>query len=468
MSVGRKVFHCVVDDTALSVNIGEIKKWTSQGAITLIVPLYSMSILFQCLLRLLPRTFQADCLLALALERLHTLKKSGSQVGSNAREAVGFLDRVTSGKHNIPASKVVLQGPMEQFENWAEAEQYFLPEFQEEIVNGSSNEQVDVQQDSEVSKERQTISQAAVGGADSSKSPSDLNEMSQMLLNKLNFKKDIDARSVNSGGTRSSPTSPMSGSSRASPEYSTSQLANSGSANKDTAKAEDDTGTQYVVPKAPDTIKPLLNAVLWRLHAQPEASAAPTGCILVTNDRVNQSWAQKFGITVKSVPQLRTSIIYEEREFKNHCKYLEKNQSSADPRPTLSYDDESDEDVLVFVPRGQGRPRAGEASPGRGKRRQAGSRVSSGQVNGAVKARDVGAVEPGVEAPSVPIDPDSFSRNISVPKSQQKTVETISANDNNRGASNGSIPRGGGRRGGGRGTSGPRGGGRGRGRLWVP
>ena len=42
MSVGRKVFHCVVDDTALTANVGEIKKWTSQGAITLIVPLYSM------------------------------------------------------------------------------------------------------------------------------------------------------------------------------------------------------------------------------------------------------------------------------------------------------------------------------------------------------------------------------------------------------------------------------------------
>ena len=41
MSVGRKVFHCVVDDSALTVNISEIKKWTSQGAITLIVPLYS-------------------------------------------------------------------------------------------------------------------------------------------------------------------------------------------------------------------------------------------------------------------------------------------------------------------------------------------------------------------------------------------------------------------------------------------
>jgi hypothetical protein len=41
MSVGRKVFHCVVDDTALTTNISEIKKWISHGAITLIVPLYS-------------------------------------------------------------------------------------------------------------------------------------------------------------------------------------------------------------------------------------------------------------------------------------------------------------------------------------------------------------------------------------------------------------------------------------------
>jgi hypothetical protein len=47
MSVGRKVFHCVVDDTALTVNISEIKKWTAQGSITLIVPLYSMCVPLQ-------------------------------------------------------------------------------------------------------------------------------------------------------------------------------------------------------------------------------------------------------------------------------------------------------------------------------------------------------------------------------------------------------------------------------------
>lgn len=43
MSTGRKVFHCAVDETALTTNISEIKKWTVGGAITLIVPLYSKS-----------------------------------------------------------------------------------------------------------------------------------------------------------------------------------------------------------------------------------------------------------------------------------------------------------------------------------------------------------------------------------------------------------------------------------------
>lgn len=41
MSHGRKIFHCAVDETALTTNISEIKKWTTNGSINLIVPLYS-------------------------------------------------------------------------------------------------------------------------------------------------------------------------------------------------------------------------------------------------------------------------------------------------------------------------------------------------------------------------------------------------------------------------------------------
>lgn len=373
----------------------------------------------------------------------------------NAREAVRFLDRVTSGKHNIPASKVILQGPMEQFSTWKEAERYFLPEYQEAV----DNTPVDV--------ESNKLEATPMGnGTETHQQAEDLNEMSQMLLGKLNFKKEPETASVHSGGTRSFPTSPLSGSSRASPEYSNSQLEESVSTVED-----DERNARYAIPQVPLAIKPLLNAILWRLHAQSESSTTPSSCILVTNDRANQNWAQKFGITVKTVPQLRTSIIYEEKEFKNHCKYLEKNATAtqtAEPKPLLSYEDESDEDVLVFVPRGHAKSRS-DGKPARADiRKPTVPRVANDQVNGNARDKDSSATEPTVEVPTVPIDPDSFSRNIGPPKQQQKVLDLTSTGGNNRGTS-GNIPRaGGGRRGGSRGGM-PRGGStRGRGKLWVP
>lgn len=41
MSSTTKAVHCIVDDTALTANISEIEAWVAQGAITLVVPLYS-------------------------------------------------------------------------------------------------------------------------------------------------------------------------------------------------------------------------------------------------------------------------------------------------------------------------------------------------------------------------------------------------------------------------------------------
>lgn len=37
----RKVYQCIVDDTALITNISEIETWVLAGAATLVVPLYS-------------------------------------------------------------------------------------------------------------------------------------------------------------------------------------------------------------------------------------------------------------------------------------------------------------------------------------------------------------------------------------------------------------------------------------------
>ncbi|PGG96924.1 hypothetical protein AJ79_09403 [Helicocarpus griseus UAMH5409] len=439
MSVGRKVFHCVVDDTALTTNVSEIKKWTSSGAITLIVPLYT-------------------------LERLRMLKKSGSQAGMNAREAVRFLDRVTSGKHDIPSSKIALQGPMEQFETWEEAEKYFLPEFEEDV-----EEEDNVEDDPEGKEPAKAAEPGQVEAA--RKEAQSLNEMSQMLLSKLNFKKEPDTVSITSGGTRSAAASLASGSSQTSPEYKAARLAPApASAKGDSASSHRRSASGSTIPSVPVTIQPLLSAVLWRLHCQPGATPGVNSCILVTNDRTTQTWAQKFGITAKNIHQLRTAIIYEEKEFKNHCKYIEKNQH-VEPERLLSYEDESDEDVLVFVPRGPGKsvPRGTPSRRPVSRKAAANERVASTSTNGSMKPNGQAAPEVAVEVPSAPIDPDSFSRNFGAVKSTP-TAEVAAQNGNGHGNHRGfagSSPRGP-RRATPRGPS-VRGGSRGRGgKLWVP
>ncbi|RAL11894.1 thiosulfate sulfurtransferase [Aspergillus homomorphus CBS 101889] len=423
MTTGRKVFHCAVDETALTTNISEIKKWTTNGAITLIVPLYT-------------------------LERLHALKRAGSQVAINAREAVRFLDRVTSGKDNISSERVALQGPMEQYENWAEAEKFFLPEFEEdpEAIDGVGPDGPTAHPDEK--------------GKEPKKNGASPDDLSQMLLNKLNFKKELDAVSNTSNGTHSAPSRPSSRSSRTSPECANSQVITNGGGSKGNkakrANGHRRSASSSTIPTVPPVLRPLLSALLWRLHQGPDASNAAKTCILITNDPQTQLWAQKFGIAVKNIHQLRTSIQYEEREFKNRCKYVEKTQagSSSEPKSLLSYEDESDEDELVFVPRGRGK----------GASRGGGSRGANSRKT--VVAKSVAPpVEATMEIPTQPIDPNSFSRSLG-PSKQQPTVDLSTQSGAARGMAGASRNYANNRRGASRGPT--RGNSRGRGKLWVP
>ncbi|KAK2767727.1 hypothetical protein FQN54_003885 [Arachnomyces sp. PD_36] len=424
MTTARKVFHCVVDETILTTNISEIKKWCSNGGITLIVPLYT-------------------------LERLHALKKANSQVGMNAREAVRFLDRVTSGKDSIPPERVVLQGPMEQYEKWSEAERYFLPEFEEEVQEETNADGVGIDTDAEKTMDK----------VDAVEEVDPTNDLSQMLLNKLNFKKDVDANSITSAGTRSGPVSPSSSrSSNTSPECTSAQLATDSSPKKDApVNGHCRSKSNSIIPPVPAALKPLLSSILWRLHEnKADPSSSVNGCILITNDRTKQEWAQKFGVATKNVHQLRTAILYEEKEYKNRCKYIEKTQP-AEPKPLLSYENDSDEDELVFIPRGRGKSSV-RGSPGRN--------ITPRKPSQTANAPNV---EKMVDVPSQPIDPDSFNRSIGTVK--KPVVEPSSPSRpsrQSRGTGGGSRGNASNRRGAPRGNARGGGSGRGRGKLWVP
>lgn len=91
----RKIFHCVCDETALTANIPDLKRFVAEKSITMIVPFS-------------------------ALDSLDHLKKGTDNTSIHARESIRFFDRVqtTAGRKQITGVRI--QAPTEKYENWAE------------------------------------------------------------------------------------------------------------------------------------------------------------------------------------------------------------------------------------------------------------------------------------------------------------------------------------------------------------
>lgn len=193
--------HCIVDDTSLTTNIAEIETWVSQGVVTLVIPLYS-------------KLRSAASFLAnrLALERLHLLKKDASQIGQNARKSVKFLDRMTSGKLDLPAEPIIIQGPEEQYATWQEVDAHYMEE---------SVQPAQIDQKQEVGAQQETTEEPE---KPSKRSSSSGNALSQMLLDKLNFAPQPAATSPGSTPPISPPSSEPQ-SSKTSPEVKAATLS---------------------------------------------------------------------------------------------------------------------------------------------------------------------------------------------------------------------------------------------------
>lgn len=381
---------------------------------------------------------------------------------------------------------------MEQFDNWADAEQYFLPEFEDtvedEVDEHSKATDGDVVPTPKTEVEAKTLRISRGPDQDGPGLPGLPSDLSQMLLSKLNFKEpgpagnsqnDIkSSNSLPSFGTQSDEGSRASSrSSRTSPEY----------ADRNGAKPERghnrSTSTSSNIPTTPTALRPLLSALLWRLHHEQGSTILPQNLTLVSNDHDTQVWAQKFGIMTKNIHQLRTAIQYEEKEFKNRVKYAEKTHHvTPSPKPLFSYENDSEEDELVFVPRGRGKG----ASRGNGSRSANGRKPRAA----AAAAAAIAQADTTVEVPSQPIDPDSFSRSIGatmtvrqpaldptphtgasrdpVASSRRHGGDHSNGNDNANGNGGGGSSRRRRQRGAGSSRATPLRGGRGQGKLWVP
>lgn len=425
----RKVFHCIVDDTALITNISEIKNWVFRGVITLVVPVYTV-------------------------DRLHILRKDTSQIGMNAREAQKFLDQVTSGKDGFSGRSVTIQEPHEQYNTWADAEAHF-------ISDTSKEQEADVTPTEENVKAKVSIAPEA---EEPERPQSSGGALSQMLLSKLNFAK---------GPSQSSPTStpPTSPTSSGRPSSKTSPVVMNASMIKDDASA------------TPQMLKPLINSVVWYTY-EKKSNVDNPDFLFLTNAAETAALARNFGVAPKNIHQLRTAIGMEDQELKNHEKFSQKHLTPPataiaenEPKGLLKYEEDSDDDdVVVFKARGRGT---------RGTASTRGSPIGTMRGKPSMQRSPANSMSTpsGQVKPQVPleeIDPDSFDRGSfargSVPLANTgnnhhhpNTFQGFPRGPGPRGGFSQAGPsRGGFYRGAPRGGFVDRGSNRGRGRLFVP
>ncbi|KAF1964879.1 hypothetical protein BU23DRAFT_491294 [Bimuria novae-zelandiae CBS 107.79] len=414
----RKIFNCIVDDTALVAGAKKstrdgIRKWTAQDAIRLFVPLHTLA-------------------------QLNRLKSGQERYNADARDALKWLDDVTSSP--TLASRIQLEGVEEAYDTWAEVEQFMLPETLLSMESSDSEDEYDeydYRDDLESSFNALDISDGtSMSSVD--QSPKSARALEPNLRDPIG---DSEGDKVLGNQVAACALESPSRTARNSTELRRGDKASKNS--------------------FPPSLRPLFNHILWRVHQESNPDAALDNFILLTNDPAKQAIAQKFGIRAKRLEQLRHAVMREDREFKNHLTVYKKEteeralkkESELEPkpaqRPKSSHSalnklvvDSDDEDFVLIknAPRGPAnsttttnqrvfdpnefgrsvpqhsprRGRGGFAPRGRGSPIRGGRGMPPGRGRGGAYIPPQPSFQPPQPAPrhdpNQPIDPDSFTR----------------------------------------------------------
>jgi hypothetical protein len=280
-----------------------------------------------------------------ALTQLHRLTAGAERVHADAREAVKWLDEITSVPGDV-AERVKLEGVEETYVTWGEVETHMLPETLLSMADSESDED-GYHEDLESSFNALDVSDGtSMSSTHSMEDAPRTPESPHSFLTK-------SARSVDEADHKHKAAALIVDS----PHHIPRRRA-------DLSRLEK--GPKGAVPAH---LQPLFSHILWRINKEENPDVALESFILLTNDLVKQAIAQKFGIRAKRLEQLRDAVAREDREYRNHLtvQQLEtqtvatSDAPKAAERPKSSHtsaikpldDSDDDDDAVLFkAPRG--------------------------------------------------------------------------------------------------------------------
>lgn len=300
------------------------------------------------------------------------MRSSPPPINLAARKTLEWLDAITTATEGQPVGRVELQGPEDQYEAWKEVERYLLPD----TVFSSAN----------------------------------LDGVADDLRGRLTFK-DSNGRK---GATtlRDASSSPDCGQSQeSSPE--TAQATTVNTASNGALANSIDSST------IPAPIRPLLNFVVWRTYHGDSTIAGTGKYILLTNDRITQRQAQKFGVRAKMLGQVSAIVAKTAATQPVLANGKENGRLSMDrPIEPREAADEEPDDEIVFNP-------AQRPGSSRGKPAVNGQSILPASSNAKILDPDHFGRSPGAKpmtSPKAsPVQPHFSGRGQSSPKPAQRS-----------------------------------------------
>ncbi|KAK4951332.1 hypothetical protein LTR10_010305 [Elasticomyces elasticus] len=297
----RKIFNCIVDDSALVAGVKKstrngIKQWVKNGQIRLFVPLY-------------------------ALEQLSRQKLVVSRHGDDVRETLNWLDDATT---NYPHA-VTLQGGDQTYSRWAEVERFTVPRTLFSEQDHVEDEKLDAAVD-----ETDKLAISDGGHASPVSSAASLRS------------RPATASSTQSVRSSVSPVSP--------PTSPTKAASSPIKPTKSSGAAASPALTESA--SIPIRLQPLFNYILWRIHQELDPVAALESFIFLCNDPHKAHYAKGFDIRFKRLEQLREAVSREDRDFKNRMSMQDRENQQVTPvtTPVLGEAKPVQDDEVVYRP----------------------------------------------------------------------------------------------------------------------
>ncbi|KAF2173344.1 hypothetical protein M409DRAFT_17283 [Zasmidium cellare ATCC 36951] len=294
----RKVFNCIVDDSALVAGVKKstrngIRQWVKNGQIRLFVPLH-------------------------ALEELSLQKGGKNRHAEDVRETLQWLDEATTKHPNV----VTLQGADETYERWAEVERFAVPR----TLFSENDHDLEPELESNPAHDDNPTKRTSIDANLKTPTSSVATDMSR----------SASPSSLKSMQSSTSPLSPPTSPAKAviSPVQNMRSLVAPSS------------HPQSSSASVPNPLQPLFNYILWRIHQETDPVAALESFIFLCNDPRKVNYAKGFDIKTKRLEQLREAVGREDRDFKNRQAMLARENQNVNTTAAEDVEKESDGDEI--------------------------------------------------------------------------------------------------------------------------